>query len=106
MTIKRILVSGVIVAATAATVLVMAMIDWTWPALALVRHQASPPIVAMRWIRAHVPSVGPRLYLVVSPSLQYDDRLMLLVLHPNDPVIRGLLFVADKLLDRFTLRRV
>src|SRR5204863_6649701 len=33
------------------------------PALALVRHHASPPIVAMRWIRAHVPPVGPRLYL-------------------------------------------
>jgi hypothetical protein len=49
-----------IVAST--TLLVVAMIDWTRPALALVRHHASPPIAAMRWIRMHVPSAGPRIY--------------------------------------------
>jgi len=49
--------------AVAVVILVMAMIDWTRPALAVVRHRASPPIAAMRWIRANVPSVGTHLYL-------------------------------------------
>jgi hypothetical protein len=49
--------------AAAAALIVWTMIDWTWPALALVRRQASPPIVAMQWIRANVPRSGPHLYL-------------------------------------------
>jgi hypothetical protein len=48
--------------AAATTLLVVAMIDWTRPALAVVRHHAAPPIAAMRWIRTHVPRAGPRLY--------------------------------------------
>ncbi len=59
---------GTIAAATA-TVLVIAMIDWTRPALAVVHHQASPPIAAMQWIRANVPSVGRHLY--IDDSLGY-----------------------------------
>ena len=47
----------------AASILVIAMIGWTRPALAVVRHQASPPIAAMRWIRANAPPVGTRIYV-------------------------------------------
>jgi len=47
----------------AATILVAAFIGWTRPALAVVRHHASPPIAAMRWIRTRLPPVGPHLYV-------------------------------------------
>jgi hypothetical protein len=50
-------------AAAIAASLVLPMINWTRPALALVRHRISPPIAAMRWIRTHIPPAGPRLYI-------------------------------------------
>src|ERR1051326_669955 len=49
--------------AAGAIALVVAFIQWTRPALWLVRHQLSPPVAAMRWIRRNVPAAGPRLYL-------------------------------------------
>jgi len=45
------------------TVLAAMLIAWTRPALDLVHHHASPPIVAMQWFRSNVPPVGPHLYL-------------------------------------------
>jgi hypothetical protein len=51
------------VMACAVTLVVAATIAWTWPALALVRHQPSPPVAAMRWIRTHMAPAGPQLYL-------------------------------------------
>jgi hypothetical protein len=48
--------------AAATILLAVAMIDWARPALALVRHQASPPIAAMRWIREHGSPTGRRVY--------------------------------------------
>ncbi|HEV2721253.1 MAG TPA: hypothetical protein VG323_14620, partial [Thermoanaerobaculia bacterium] len=49
--------------AAAAALLVVLMIGWTRPALYLVRHQVSPPVAAMRWIRTHVPRAGPSIWL-------------------------------------------
>jgi len=51
------------IVAAAAVLIVVPLINWTRPALALVRHQLSPPIAAMRWIRKNVPPAGPRLFL-------------------------------------------
>jgi hypothetical protein len=39
------------------------LIVWTRPALEIVHHQASPPVMAMRWVQSNVPPVGPRLFL-------------------------------------------
>jgi hypothetical protein len=50
-------------------IVVVSLIVWTWPALALVRHQPSPPVAAMRWIRAHVPPSRSHLY--IDDSLGY-----------------------------------
>jgi hypothetical protein len=50
--------------AAGAALLVLPLINWTRPALSLVRHTVSPPIAAMRWIRAHVPAAGPSIYLI------------------------------------------
>jgi len=44
-------------------ILTVMLIVWTRPALEVVRHHASPPVVAMRWVQANVPPVGPRLFL-------------------------------------------
>lgn len=41
----------------------VALAKWTLPALRIVRTQASPPAAAMTWIREHVPTVGPRVYV-------------------------------------------
>ncbi|HJT17568.1 MAG TPA: hypothetical protein VJ853_09280 [Thermoanaerobaculia bacterium] len=46
-----------------ATILIVAMIAWTAPALAIVHRQPSPPVAAMRWVRAHVPDNALHLYL-------------------------------------------
>lgn len=51
-------------AAAGVALLVLPLINWTRPALDLVRHRVSPPIAAMRWLRTHVPPAGPSLYLV------------------------------------------
>jgi hypothetical protein len=50
-------------AAAGTLLVVLPLINWTRPALALVRHQVSPPIAAMRWLRKNVPAAGPTLYL-------------------------------------------
>ena len=50
-------------AAAGALLVVLPLINWTRPALSLVRHQVSPPIAAMRWLRRNVPAAGPTLYL-------------------------------------------
>ena len=56
-------IAQTILAAAAAALVVLPLINWTRPALWLVRHRVSPPIAAMRWVRAHVPPAGPKLYL-------------------------------------------
>ena len=52
-----------VLVAAGTLLLVLPLINWTRPALALVRHRVSPPIAAMRWLRLHVPPAGPALYL-------------------------------------------
>lgn len=52
-----------VIAAAGAALLVLPLINWTRPALSLVRHRPSPPVEAMRWVRTNVPAAGPSLYL-------------------------------------------
>jgi hypothetical protein len=59
----------------AVAILVVAMIDWARPALAVVRHRASPPIAAMRWIRANAPAAGSHLYVDDSLGYHADHEL-------------------------------
>lgn len=58
-----------------AAILVIALIVWTRPALAIVRHQPSPPIAAMRWIRAHVAPHPLHLYLAAPLGYHADYEL-------------------------------
>jgi hypothetical protein len=52
-------------AATLASLVLMAMILWTWPALSVVRSGDAPPIRAMTWLRDRAPSRP----VVVAPGL-------------------------------------
>lgn len=54
---------------TGAIALAIGFAVWTWPALRVVHHHDSPPIAAMKWIRAHVPAGGTVIY--VDDSLWY-----------------------------------
>ena len=63
------------IAAAVTITLTLAMIAWTRPALAIVHHQAAPPIAAMQWIRANVPAVGPRLWVDASAGFHAEHEL-------------------------------
>ena len=51
------------------TALTVALIIWAWPGLKVIRGHPSPPVAAMRWLRANVPSTGARLW--IDDSLGY-----------------------------------
>jgi hypothetical protein len=63
------------IAAAASAVIVIAMINWTLPALALVRHHASPPIAAMWWIRANAPPARSHLYIDAALGFHAEHEL-------------------------------
>jgi len=89
----------------AATILIVAMINWIRPALAVVRHHASPPIAAMRWIRTHVAPVGPRLYVDANLVYHAEYELAGYDIHgfgtydqiPADAYIAGNYCLVDRL---------
>ena len=97
-----------VIGATAATTLVAMMILWTWPALALVHHHASPPIAAMQWIRSNVPAAGPHLFVDSNLGYHAEHELTGYDIHGFDTYdqIPAAAYIAGNycLVDRFTIQ--
>jgi hypothetical protein len=68
-----------------ATALVALMIVWTWPALRVVRSTISPPVMAIEWIRGHVPRTATvYVHPGMSPYAEefIDDYRLVYVIQP------------------------
>jgi hypothetical protein len=64
-----------VISATAGTLLAAALIRFTWPAAQTVRQTISPPVAAIRWIRANTDPQSTHLFVDASLTPQADYLL-------------------------------